>query len=116
MLATVADPDTGAVNPTRVIETAVQAEESGYDGVYVGDHLLHPHAMLESMVTLAAVAASTRRISLGPCVMLFALRDPLVLAKQLGRFSRGSGGFRRLRRPWWPTAPAGAARPLPSAA
>ncbi|MBL7500943.1 LLM class flavin-dependent oxidoreductase [Frankia sp. CN7] len=90
-----ANPDTGAVDPTRVIESARRAEETGYDGVYVGDHLLHPHSMLESVVTLAAVAASTRRVSLGPCVLLFALRHPLVLAKQLGTLAAFAPG--RLR-------------------
>jgi alkanesulfonate monooxygenase SsuD/methylene tetrahydromethanopterin reductase-like flavin-dependent oxidoreductase (luciferase family) len=95
MLSTLVDPDTGRLDPERVLEAAVGAEESGFDGVYVGDHLLHPHPMLESVVTLSIVASSTRRVSFGPCVMLLALRDPLVLAKQLGTLSAFAPG--RLR-------------------
>jgi alkanesulfonate monooxygenase SsuD/methylene tetrahydromethanopterin reductase-like flavin-dependent oxidoreductase (luciferase family) len=95
MLPTGANTDDGEVDPGRVIEAAVRAEAAGFDGAYVGDHILHPRPLLESVVTLSVVAASTRRISLGPCVMLIALRQPLVLAKQLG--SLASFAPRRLR-------------------
>src|SRR5215472_9800100 len=94
MLATAASRR-GQTEPARVIEAARRAEAAGFDGVYVGDHLLHPHPLLESVVTLAAVAASTGRISLGPCVMLLALRHPVVLAKQLGTLAAFAPG--RLR-------------------
>jgi alkanesulfonate monooxygenase SsuD/methylene tetrahydromethanopterin reductase-like flavin-dependent oxidoreductase (luciferase family) len=95
MLATVANLDTGQTEPARVIEAARRAEAGGFDGVYVGDHLLHPHPLLESIVTLSAVAASTERVSLGPCVLLVALRHPVVLAKQLGTLAAFAPG--RLR-------------------
>jgi alkanesulfonate monooxygenase SsuD/methylene tetrahydromethanopterin reductase-like flavin-dependent oxidoreductase (luciferase family) len=95
MLPTVANLDTGRVDPARVLEAARRAEASGFDGVYVGDHLLHPHPLLESIVTLAAVAASTARLSLGPCVLLLALRQPVVVAKQLATLAAFAPG--RLR-------------------
>ncbi len=95
MLSTVANLDTGEMEPSRVVDAARRAESAGFDGVYVGDHLLHPHPILESVVTLSMVAASTERISLGPCVMLLALRQPLVLAKQLETLSTFAPG--RLR-------------------
>jgi alkanesulfonate monooxygenase SsuD/methylene tetrahydromethanopterin reductase-like flavin-dependent oxidoreductase (luciferase family) len=95
MLSTVANTDTGRVEPSRVVEAARRAEAAGFDGVYLGDHLLHPHPLLESVVTLSVVAASTQRVSLGPCVMLFGLRHPLVLAKQLGTLAAFAPG--RLR-------------------
>jgi alkanesulfonate monooxygenase SsuD/methylene tetrahydromethanopterin reductase-like flavin-dependent oxidoreductase (luciferase family) len=84
MLPSVADPDTGKADPRRAIRAALLAEQSGFDGVYVGDHLLHPYPILESLVSLAAVAANTQRVIVGPCVLLVALREPLFLAKQLG--------------------------------
>ncbi len=96
MLPTAANTDSGKVEPTRVIEAARRAEAAGFDGVYVGDHILHPRALLESVVTLSAVAASTQRISLGPCVMLIALRQPLVLAKQLGSLASFAPGRLRI--------------------
>lgn len=83
MLPSTADPGTGRPDPEKLLRAAELAEESGFDGVYVGDHLLHPHPILESVVSLAAVAATTSRVAIGPCVLLAALRDPLWLAKQL---------------------------------
>jgi alkanesulfonate monooxygenase SsuD/methylene tetrahydromethanopterin reductase-like flavin-dependent oxidoreductase (luciferase family) len=96
MLPTAANTDSGRVDPARVIESARRAEAAGFDGVYVGDHILHPRPLLESVVTLSAVAASTRRVSLGPCVMLISLRQPLVLAKQLGSLASFAHGRLRL--------------------
>lgn len=95
MLATVANTDTGQVDPQRVVTAARLAEAAGFDGVYLGDHLLHPHPMLESIVTLAGVAAATERVALGPCVLLAGLRHPVVLAKQLGTLAAFAPG--RLR-------------------
>ena len=95
MLATVADTETGLIAPDRVVSAARRAEAAGFDGVYLGDHLLHPHPMLESIVTLSVVATATERISLGPCVLLFGLRQPVVLAKQLGTLAAFAPG--RLR-------------------
>jgi alkanesulfonate monooxygenase SsuD/methylene tetrahydromethanopterin reductase-like flavin-dependent oxidoreductase (luciferase family) len=96
MLPTAASADHGRVDASRVIETARRAEAAGFDGVYVGDHLLHPRPLLESVVTLAAVAATTQRVSLGPCVMLIALRQPLVLAKQIGTLASFAPGRLRI--------------------
>ena len=95
MLATVADTETGLIAPDRVVSAARRAEAAGFDGVYLGDHLLHPHPMLESIVTLSVVVTATERISLGPCVLLFGLRQPVVLAKQLGTLAAFAPG--RLR-------------------
>ncbi|HUJ64067.1 MAG TPA: LLM class flavin-dependent oxidoreductase [Acidimicrobiales bacterium] len=96
MLPSAANTDHGRVDAGRVIETARRAEAAGFDGVYVGDHLLHPRPLLESIVTLSAVAASTQRVSLGPCVMLIALRQPLVLAKQIGTLASFAPGRLRI--------------------
>jgi alkanesulfonate monooxygenase SsuD/methylene tetrahydromethanopterin reductase-like flavin-dependent oxidoreductase (luciferase family) len=95
MLATVANADTGQVQPDRVVAAARLAEAGGFDGAYVGDHLLHPHPILESVVSLSVVAAATSRISVGPCVMLLGLREPVALAKQLGTLAAFAPG--RLR-------------------
>jgi alkanesulfonate monooxygenase SsuD/methylene tetrahydromethanopterin reductase-like flavin-dependent oxidoreductase (luciferase family) len=95
MLPTAARIDDGSIDPGRAIEAARRAEAAGFDGVYVGDHLLHPRPLLESMVTLSVIAASTQRVSLGPCVVLLALRNPVVLAKQLGTLASFAPG--RLR-------------------
>ncbi len=49
----------------------------------MGDHLVHPRPLLESVVTLTTVAASTDRVAVGFCVLLVALRATVVLAKEL---------------------------------
>ncbi|RYD89488.1 MAG: LLM class flavin-dependent oxidoreductase [Sphingomonadales bacterium] len=96
MLPAIANTDTNLVDPPRVLAAARLAEEAGFDGVYVGDHLLHPRGLLEAVVTLSAVAATTTRVSIGTCVMLVALRDPLWLAKQLGTLAAFAPGRLRI--------------------
>jgi alkanesulfonate monooxygenase SsuD/methylene tetrahydromethanopterin reductase-like flavin-dependent oxidoreductase (luciferase family) len=96
MLPVVAATDDGRLDAGRLLEAARLAERAGFDGVYVGDHLLHPRPILEAVASLAAVAAVTERVNLGTCVMLAALRDPLWLAKQLGTISAFAPGRLRL--------------------
>jgi alkanesulfonate monooxygenase SsuD/methylene tetrahydromethanopterin reductase-like flavin-dependent oxidoreductase (luciferase family) len=79
-----------------IVDLAATSEAAGFDGVYVGDHILHPRPLLESVVTLSFVAAATERVSIGPCVMLVGLRHPVVLAKQLATLDQLSGGRLRL--------------------
>ncbi len=79
-------------NPRVLIRAAQQAEAAGYDSVWTGDHLLHPEPLLESVVTLAALAACTHRVRLGVAVMLIALRSPLEVAKQLSTLAAFAPG------------------------
>ena len=95
MLPTIATTDDGSLDTRRVLEAARLAESAGFDGIYAGDHLLHPNPLLECLTTLAAVAAVTDRIGIGTCVLLAALREPLWLAKQLGTIDAFAPG--RLR-------------------
>src|SRR5258708_32896551 len=99
MLATVADTDTGLIAPDRVVAAARRAEATGFDGVYLGDHLLHPHPMLESVVTLSVVAAVIERIWLGPALVLLDQHQLDILAMRLvtmaavpGQRLRGDAG------------------------
>jgi alkanesulfonate monooxygenase SsuD/methylene tetrahydromethanopterin reductase-like flavin-dependent oxidoreductase (luciferase family) len=96
MLPAIANTDSNRVDPPRVLAAARRAEEAGFDGVYVGDHLLHPRPLLEAVVTLSAVAATTSSLDIGTCVMLVALRDPLWLAKQLGTLAAFAPGRLRI--------------------
>lgn len=59
------------------------SEDSGFDAVWVGDHLHVPSPVYDSTVALSAVAATTSRVSLGFGVMLLGLRQPAWVAKQL---------------------------------
>ena len=81
------------VSPQVLLETAEHAEASGFfDSVWVGDNLLSK-PRLESIVTLAAIAARTRRLKLGEvCLASFTLRHPLIVAIQWASLDVLSGG------------------------
>lgn len=77
---------------------ACAAEAVGFDGVWVGDHLLYrddgrpERGPWEVWTTLAAVAAVTSRVELGPLVACTAFHPPAVLAKQAATLAEISGG------------------------
>jgi alkanesulfonate monooxygenase SsuD/methylene tetrahydromethanopterin reductase-like flavin-dependent oxidoreductase (luciferase family) len=90
----------------ELLAIARAAEESGFDSVWVGDHLLYRGAggrpergPWEAWTLLAALAASTERVDLGPLVACAAFHPPGVLAKMAatideigrGRFVLGLG-------------------------
>jgi alkanesulfonate monooxygenase SsuD/methylene tetrahydromethanopterin reductase-like flavin-dependent oxidoreductase (luciferase family) len=88
----------------RVLAFARRAEALGFDGLFAFDHLFPPGApadrpSLEVYATLAAVAVSTSRVTIGTLVTRASLRPAGLLAKQAatlddvsdGRFVLGIG-------------------------
>jgi alkanesulfonate monooxygenase SsuD/methylene tetrahydromethanopterin reductase-like flavin-dependent oxidoreductase (luciferase family) len=73
----------GNIDPSSITAAAVYGEQHGLDGLWLGDHLVHPLPLLESIVTLEHVAMVTTRVRIGTSVMLLALRNELAVAKQL---------------------------------
>jgi len=77
---------------------AVAAEESGFDGIYVGDHLLYrgdgrpERGPWSSWELLAALAAVTERVDLGPLVACAGFHPPAVLAKMAATVTDVSEG------------------------
>src|SRR4051812_11870284 len=75
---------------------AVAAEEAGFDGVWLYDHLagsMHDEAdVLECWTVLSALAAAVPRIALGPMVLNVANRDPGTLAVMAATLQEVSGG------------------------
>ena len=71
---------------------SVRAEALGFESVWIGDHVAFYNPTLDSLGALAYVAALTRRVRIGPCVYLLALRHPTVAAKQIASLDRLSGG------------------------
>src|SRR3984893_19412688 len=84
----------------NVTEIAVNAEELGYACLWTTDHIIVPNSMpdqpfgniLESMTTLAYLAARTTTIGLGTGILVLPQRDPLLVAKQAATVSHLSGG------------------------
>jgi alkanesulfonate monooxygenase SsuD/methylene tetrahydromethanopterin reductase-like flavin-dependent oxidoreductase (luciferase family) len=73
-------------DPGIVAQLAAEAEECGWDGVFVWDHIAYREpvsAVGDPWVTLAAMACSTERIRLGPMVTPLPRRRPVVLARQI---------------------------------
>ncbi len=81
-----------------LVEIARTAEDVGFDSVWIGDHLLYRYASGESRgpweawTMLAALAASTSRIQLGPLVASTAFHAPAMLAKMAATVDEISGG------------------------
>jgi probable F420-dependent oxidoreductase len=77
------------------------AEETGFDSLWVGDHLLYRHdgrgerGPWDCWTTLAALAGVTERVELGPLVACAAFRPPGILARTAAAVDEVSGG--RLR-------------------
>lgn len=71
----------------ELIEMAQAAEAVGFDSVWYGDHLIYDlpvgaRGPWEAWTTLAALAASTTTIELGPLVASTSFHAPAMLAKQ----------------------------------
>jgi probable F420-dependent oxidoreductase len=71
---------------------AERAEALGYDRLWAGDHVVFHVPRYEIFTTLATVAARTRRISIGPGVLLLCLRNPVHVAQAIASLDRLSGG------------------------
>ncbi len=72
-------------DPRRVARLAADAEQAGWDGFYLWDHMLAEPGMAvaEAWTTLAAVAMTTQRVRIGTMVTPLARRRPWVLARQI---------------------------------
>ena len=71
----------------QLIEMAQAVESVGFDSVWYGDHLIYDLAVgargpWEAWTTLAAIAAATSTIELGPLVASTSFHAPAMLAKQ----------------------------------
>lgn len=79
-------------DPAVLCSLAVEAEAAGWDGFFMGDHLVAEPLVADAWVTLGAVAARTSRITLGPMVTPVPRRRPWKLAVEASTLQRLSGG------------------------
>ncbi|MFI5497425.1 LLM class flavin-dependent oxidoreductase [Nocardia asteroides] len=85
-------PPFGELSDPRVpAELAAEAESSGFDGVFVWDHVARPHEpdlpVGDAWIGLAAIAAATSRVVFGPRVT--------PLSRRPHRFRSGRRGEHR---------------------
>jgi alkanesulfonate monooxygenase SsuD/methylene tetrahydromethanopterin reductase-like flavin-dependent oxidoreductase (luciferase family) len=80
--------------PARVVDLARQAEQAGWDGLFVSDHVYGGEGIpvCDAFVALAAVASVTTRIRFGTLVTPLARRRPWVVARQTTSVDHLSAG------------------------
>jgi alkanesulfonate monooxygenase SsuD/methylene tetrahydromethanopterin reductase-like flavin-dependent oxidoreductase (luciferase family) len=81
--------------PATVARLGAEAEEAGWHGVFVWDHLRwHApiRAVADPWITLSAIAAATEKIKLGPMVTPLARRRPVKVARETATLDQLSGG------------------------
>ncbi|KUL34106.1 oxidoreductase [Streptomyces sp. NRRL F-4489] len=93
--------ESGAMAAGELAALAREAEELGYAGVWLPDHLLPPGpygrppegygGVYEALTTLSYLAGVTERVTLGTSVLIVPLREPLLLARQSATLARLSG-------------------------
>ncbi len=80
------------------LDLARRAEAVGFDSVWVGDHLVYDlpdgstRGPYEAWTTLAAIAAVTERVEIGPLVASTGFHAPAMLAKQAATVDAISAG------------------------
>jgi alkanesulfonate monooxygenase SsuD/methylene tetrahydromethanopterin reductase-like flavin-dependent oxidoreductase (luciferase family) len=95
------EPAVGVWAPSidTLVDLVRLVDDSGYDSLWVGDHISFPVAIFDPLLQLAQAAVVSRRLLLGTSVLLLPLRHPTPVAKQVttldhlteGRFILGVG-------------------------
>jgi alkanesulfonate monooxygenase SsuD/methylene tetrahydromethanopterin reductase-like flavin-dependent oxidoreductase (luciferase family) len=84
-------------DPAEIVDLAVAAEQAGFDGFFVWDHMLFANdgqgpAILDPWVLLSAIAVRTTRVVIGPMITPPSRRRPWVLARQTVTLDRLAAG------------------------
>jgi alkanesulfonate monooxygenase SsuD/methylene tetrahydromethanopterin reductase-like flavin-dependent oxidoreductase (luciferase family) len=83
------------VDPRTVADLAARAEELGWDGFFLWDHVRYRppvQAVADPWIALAAIASRTERIRIGPLVTPLARRRVQKLARETVTLDHLSGG------------------------
>jgi len=86
-------------SPEALRQVALEAEHAGCDSIWTTDHILMPRnsgtpyeRIFDSLSTLAYLAGITKRVKLGISSLIIAMRNPVVVAKQLATIDNLSRG------------------------
>ncbi|HLL50423.1 MAG TPA: LLM class flavin-dependent oxidoreductase [Thermomicrobiales bacterium] len=92
-------PEVERVAPwSDLARMATTAEALGYDSIWVGDHLIFrdgeeaPRGPWEAWTVMAAIAAITERVEIGPLVACTSFHNPAMIAKKAATLDEVSGG------------------------
>ena len=77
-----------------LVDLAGEAEQAGWDGFYLWDHVLFEQDVpfVDAWIALTAMACATERIRLGPLVTPLARRRPWVVAREAVTLDHVSNG------------------------
>ena len=79
--------------PNKLLELARSADESGFDGFFLWDHVNPVNVVaIDTISVLSAVATVTKNIKIGPMITPIARRRPWKLARELSTLNSLSGG------------------------
>jgi probable F420-dependent oxidoreductase len=98
--------------PDTVVGLAQQAEEIGFESIWVADHVAFPvtfkseypysakgdfpsrlsDPLLEPVATMGVLVGATRRVKIGAAVLILPYRNPLLLARMMVTLDQFSGG------------------------
>jgi alkanesulfonate monooxygenase SsuD/methylene tetrahydromethanopterin reductase-like flavin-dependent oxidoreductase (luciferase family) len=82
-------------DPVAIARLAAEAEEVGWHGVFVWDHLRWQPPVThvaDAWITLAAIATATEQLRLGPMIMPVPRRRPAKVARETATLDRLSNG------------------------
>jgi alkanesulfonate monooxygenase SsuD/methylene tetrahydromethanopterin reductase-like flavin-dependent oxidoreductase (luciferase family) len=82
-------------DPRRLTQLAARAEERGWDGFFVWDHIRYSaptRALADPWVALSAIACATERLVIGPLITPVSRRRPHKLARETVTLDHLSGG------------------------
>jgi alkanesulfonate monooxygenase SsuD/methylene tetrahydromethanopterin reductase-like flavin-dependent oxidoreductase (luciferase family) len=83
---------------TELLDMTRAIEDEGFDSIWVGEHLLYrwpdrpARGPWEAWTLMAAIAAATSRVELGPLVACAGFHNPALLAKQAATIDEISAG------------------------
>ena len=83
-------------DPRAAVELAIAAEEAGWDGIFLWDHMWRQEgraaAVGDAWISLAGIASATERLRLGPAITPLTRRRPQKVAREAVALDRLSGG------------------------
>lgn len=81
--------------PGRLQRFAEQAEDYGFSGVWMTEHLVRPPAYnssrLDPLTTVSTIAGTTKSVGIGTSILILPMRNPVLVAKRAATIQHLSG-------------------------